>query len=50
MKTVLARFKSYGKQTGELEKGVALAVIAPTRRDAPAKKSKPGKKSKKAKS
>ncbi len=47
MKTVLARFKSYGKQSNELEKGVALAVIAPTRRDSPGKKEKPGKKKKK---
>lgn len=35
MKTVLARFKTYGKQTAELKQGEALAVIAPTRRDAP---------------
>ena len=39
MKTVLARFKSYGKQADELKSGEALAVIAPTRRDA-AKKDK----------
>ncbi|MGE0004512.1 MAG: class II aldolase/adducin family protein [Parvibaculaceae bacterium] len=37
MKTVLARFKTYGKQAGELKTGEALAVIAPTRRDAPTK-------------
>jgi L-fuculose-phosphate aldolase len=37
MKTVLARFRTYGKQTGELKSGEALAVIAPTRRDAPKK-------------
>ena len=53
MKTVLARFKTYGKQTDELKSGEALAVIAPTRRDAPKKnqgKGKPKKdKSKKAK-
>jgi L-fuculose-phosphate aldolase len=42
MKTVLARFKTYGKQAGELRSGEALAVVAPTRRDAP----KPGKKHK----
>jgi len=42
MKTVLARFKTYGKQAGELKSGEALAVIAPTRRDAP----KAGKKDK----
>ncbi len=40
MKTVLARFKTYGKQTDELKSGEALAVIAPTRRDAPKGKSK----------
>jgi L-fuculose-phosphate aldolase len=33
MKTVLARFKTYGKQTNELKAGEAMAVIAPTRRD-----------------
>jgi len=56
MKTVLARFKTYGKQAGELKQGEALAVIAPTRRDAPkaaspkSKKDKPKKdKSKKGK-
>jgi len=45
MKTVLARFKTYGKQAGELKSGEALAVIAPTRRDAPKadKKDKPKK-------
>ncbi|MGE0238067.1 MAG: class II aldolase/adducin family protein [Parvibaculaceae bacterium] len=48
MKTVLARFKTYGKQTGELKSGDALAVIAPTRRDAP-KKNKGKDKSKKGK-
>jgi L-fuculose-phosphate aldolase len=53
MKTVLARFKTYGKQTNELKSGEALAVIAPTRRDAPkgAKKDKSKKdKAKEAKS
>jgi L-fuculose-phosphate aldolase len=40
MKTVLARFKTYGKQAGDLVKGEALAVIAPTRRDAPKAKGK----------
>ena len=35
MKTVLARFKSYGKQAKDLVKGEALAVVAPTRRDPP---------------
>jgi L-fuculose-phosphate aldolase len=53
MKTVLARFKTYGKQTQDLKSGEALAVIAPTRRDEPKKdkgKGKPRKnKSKKAK-
>ena len=33
MKTVLARFKSYGKQAKDLGKNDALAVVAPTRRD-----------------
>jgi L-fuculose-phosphate aldolase len=37
MKTVLARFKTYGKQTQDLKAGEALAVIAPTRRDEPKK-------------
>jgi hypothetical protein len=46
MKTVLARFKTYGKQTDELKAGEALAVIAPTRRDQP-KKGKGKDKSKK---
>ncbi|MFO0992767.1 MAG: class II aldolase/adducin family protein [Hyphomicrobiales bacterium] len=50
MKTVLARFKSYGKQTDELEKGTAVAVLPPTRRDASGKKAGSTKKSKKAKS
>ena len=40
MKTVLARFKSYGKQAGDLVKGEALAVVAPPRRDAPKVKGK----------
>ncbi len=35
MKTVLARFKSYGKQSAELGKGEAPAVTGPIRRDAP---------------
>jgi L-fuculose-phosphate aldolase len=35
MKTVLARFKSYGKQPGDLAKGESHSVLAPTRRDAP---------------
>jgi L-fuculose-phosphate aldolase len=35
MKTVLARFKTYGKQAADLKAGEALAVIAPTRRDEP---------------
>jgi L-fuculose-phosphate aldolase len=35
MKTVLARFKTYGKQAPDLKAGEALAVIAPARRDAP---------------
>ncbi|MGQ0483997.1 MAG: class II aldolase/adducin family protein [Hyphomicrobiales bacterium] len=39
MKTVLARFKTYGKQAGELGKGDAPAVAAPVRRDEKNKKS-----------
>ncbi len=35
MNTVLARFKSYGKQAKDLAKGEALAVEPPPRRDAP---------------
>jgi len=34
MKTVLARFKSYGKQPSELGKGESQSVMPPTRRDA----------------
>ena len=37
MTTVLARFKTYGKQPGELKKGDALSVTGPVRRDAPKK-------------
>jgi L-fuculose-phosphate aldolase len=37
MTTVLARFKTYGKQPGELGKSDAHAVVAPQRRDAPGK-------------
>jgi L-fuculose-phosphate aldolase len=33
MKTVLARFKTYGKQPDELKKGDALSVVGPVRRD-----------------
>lgn len=35
MTSVLARFKTYGKQPGELKKGDALSVIGPVRRDVP---------------
>ncbi|NIA70693.1 class II aldolase [Pelagibius litoralis] len=35
MATVLARFKSYGKQSKDLAKGEALAVEPPPRRDGP---------------
>jgi L-fuculose-phosphate aldolase len=35
MTTVLARFKSYGKQAGEMAKTGAKAVYAPVRRDTP---------------
>jgi L-fuculose-phosphate aldolase len=33
MTTVLARFKTYGKQPGDLKKGDALSVVGPVRRD-----------------
>ena len=33
MTTVLARFKTYGKQPGQLKKGDALSVVGPVRRD-----------------
>jgi len=35
MRTVLARFKAYGKQAAELGKGEAAAVTGPVRRDMP---------------
>lgn len=35
MTTVLARFKTYGKQPGELKKGDAPSVTGPVRRDVP---------------
>jgi L-fuculose-phosphate aldolase len=35
MTSVLARFKTYGKQPGELKKGDALSVVGPVRRDVP---------------
>jgi L-fuculose-phosphate aldolase len=40
MTTVLARFKSYGKQPGELGKSEAHAVFAPVRRDSEKKAKK----------
>ncbi|CAN5295626.1 class II aldolase/adducin family protein [soil metagenome] len=40
MQTVLARFKSYGKQPGNIAAGESLSVFAPTRRDTPKKKKK----------
>jgi L-fuculose-phosphate aldolase len=46
MKTVLARFKTYGKQTNELKAGEAMAVIAPTRRDGSKKDKSKSKKDK----
>lgn len=47
MTTVLARFKTYGKQSDELNKDDAPSVIGPTRRDEPKKsKKKKDKKSK----
>ncbi|MBI2717350.1 MAG: class II aldolase/adducin family protein [Rhizobiales bacterium] len=42
MTTVLARFKTYGKQPGELGGGDAHAVFAPVRRDVPAKRKSKG--------
>ncbi|WP_422365737.1 class II aldolase/adducin family protein [Pelagibius sp.] len=51
MATVLARFKSYGKQAKDLAKGEALAVEPPPRRDgAAASKTGPVKKTAKARS
>ena len=44
MKTVLARFKTYGKQPKDLAKGDAPAVFAPVRRDVPEGKKDKGKK------
>ena len=38
MASVLKRFKTYGKQTGELGKDEASAVLAPVKRDEPAGK------------
>jgi len=35
MASVLKRFKTYGKQSGELDKSQASAVLAPVRRDQP---------------
>ena len=44
MSTVLARFKTYGKQTGELGDDDALSVVGPVRRDTPGKHKKKKKK------
>lgn len=44
MTTVLARFKTYGKQPEDLGKGDALSVIGPERRDEPKKAKKKSKK------
>jgi L-fuculose-phosphate aldolase len=44
MTTVLARFKTYGKQPDELDKNEAHAVFAPVRRDDPKKNKKKDKK------
>jgi L-fuculose-phosphate aldolase len=44
MTTVLARFKTYGKQPEDLAKGDALSVIGPERRDEPKKSKKKSKK------
>jgi L-fuculose-phosphate aldolase len=46
MTTVLARFKTYGKQSDELGKDEAHAVFAPQRKDAPKKHKKKAKKAK----
>jgi L-fuculose-phosphate aldolase len=46
MATVLARFKSYGKQSDELGKDEAHAVFAPVRADTPKKDKKKVKKAK----
>ncbi|MFO1122352.1 MAG: class II aldolase/adducin family protein [Hyphomicrobiales bacterium] len=46
MTTVLARFKTYGKQSDELGKDEAHAVFAPQRKDAPKKHKKKVKKAK----
>lgn len=43
MTTVLSRFKTYGKQPGDMKAGDAPAVQAPTRRDAPEKRKKSAK-------
>jgi L-fuculose-phosphate aldolase len=40
MQTVLARFRSYGKQPDDIASGEALSVFAPTRRDLPKMKKK----------
>ncbi|MBC8035867.1 MAG: hypothetical protein H7X89_01425, partial [Rhizobiales bacterium] len=40
MTSVLARFKTYGKQCSELGEGEVHAVLAPERRDAPVKHKK----------
>ncbi len=46
MTTVLARFKTYGKQSDELGKDEAHAVFAPVRIDVPKKDKKKVKKAK----
>ena len=40
MTSVLARFKTYGKQPGDLIEGDALSVVGPVRRDEPKKSKK----------
>jgi L-fuculose-phosphate aldolase len=40
MKTVLPRFKTYGKQVGDIGKDEVSAVVPPVRRDTPKKKKK----------
>lgn len=44
MTSVLARFRTYGKQPDQIDKDDAPAVLAPVRRDEPGKNKKKGKK------
>ena len=40
MSSVLARFKTYGKQSKDIKPGEAAAVVGPVRRDKPKKRAK----------